>query len=74
MANYTLVDPIGVGCPYGDFTKMTPKQIKKAIASRERKVAKFLARIAVLRNHELRLDDKVCNLKVELYGLREQAK
>lgn len=53
---------------------MTAKQIRKAVASRERKVAKFLARIAVLQDHQLRLDDKVCNLKVELYGLREQAK
>lgn len=50
------------------------KQVKKAIASKERKVAKYLAKLAILRDHQALLDEKVCDLKVDLYGLREQLK
>lgn len=53
---------------------MTTKQIKRSIASKERKVAKYLTRLAILQDHQVRLDEKVCDLKVELYGLREQVK
>lgn len=49
---------------------MTTKQIKKAIAARERRVARYLAKIAILQDHQTRLDEKVCDLKVELYTLR----
>lgn len=68
-----MVGAFGMGCRYVSLLKMTNKQIKKAIASRERKVAKYLARLAILQDQQARLDEKVCNLKVELYGLREQA-
>jgi hypothetical protein len=53
---------------------MSPKQIKKAIVSKERKINKYLARMAILRDHQTRIDEKVCDLKVELYGLRERVK
>lgn len=52
---------------------MTPKQIKRAIAARERKARKFLARIALLEDERDRLDHKLCGVKVDLYGLKEEA-
>lgn len=45
---------------------------KKEIAKRERKVAKYLAKIAVLRDHKDRLDRKLCRAKMELYELRQK--
>lgn len=53
---------------------MTPKQIKRAIAARERKARKFLTRIALLEEERDRLDHKLCGVKVDLFGLKEEAK
>lgn len=52
----------------------TARQIKKAIESKERKVAKYLVRLAILQDSQDKIDRRLCAVKVKLFELKEEEK